>query len=159
MKENEKMLYKVNCKAINHPLIVFSFMSISLGILLCMMNNASDGTYSHRDKILFVNCLSAGYLGWLLICVGRSIYFTTEGIVFKFLFWNYKMLPWDLVDQIGIYHKMLVITPYDVPKYSRTEKSIKNYVKENQLHLIVIDATKENLDAIDWFYGFVDYRA
>ena len=43
--------------------------------------------------------------------------------------------------------------------YSRTEKSIKNYVKENQLHLVVIDATKENLDAIDWFYGFVDYRA
>ena len=157
-----KKLTKANHYLSNNPWLVFGCILLICSILLLIMAKSSNGSKEESEIILICGSLTAGLLLWSLFNLSRSILFSDEGIIFRFLYWSYKTISWNQIVQVGIVHKRknvgyyLVLTPCDVPKYDEHSSPVM-YVVTNQCHLILLDATDENLSAINWHYGFIDY--
>lgn len=158
-----KKLTKANRYLFNNPWLVFGCILLVCSILLLIMAKSGNGSTEESEIMLICGLLTAGLLAWSLFNLSRSVSFSDEGIVFRFFCWNYKTISWQQIVQVGTVHKRknigydLVLTPYDVPQYDDKHGSPEMYVAANRFHLILIDATDQNLSAINWYYGFIDY--
>lgn len=159
----EKKLTKANHYSSNHPWLIFGCILLVCSMLLLIMAKSSNGSTEESEIMQICGLLTAGLLSWSLFNLCRSVYFSDEGIIFRFFCWSYKTISWKQIIQVGTVHKRkntgyyLVLTPCDVPKYDDAHCSPEMYVAANQFHLILLDATDENLSAINWHYGFIDY--
>lgn len=162
---HEKLPLKANNYLSNNPWLIFSCILSVCSILMLIMTQSTNGSVKDTEIIMICGALTAGAIVWGLFNLSRSVYFSDEGMIFRFLCWNYKTILWTQIVQAGTVHKRknvgyyLVLTPLDVPKYDDESGSPVMYVAANQSHLVLLDATDENLNAINWYYGFLDYDA
>ena len=160
--EQNKLPVKVNHYPSNHPWIAFAGIVPVCGALLLLMAKYSNGSREDSELLVICGSLSAGLFLWSIFNLCRSVWLSEEGISFRFLRRTYKTVSWDQISQVGTLHKRkntgyhLVLTPCGVPKYD-TDWPPARYLVENPFHLILLDATPENVAAIDWHYGFLDY--
>ena len=95
----------------------------------------------------------------------HKVSFAPEGLVFCRFGRAYRILPWDRVALVGlgtVYKATrftLVITPVGVPVFDTAGNITTWYIERYRHKLILLDATKENLAAIDEYYGELDYSS
>ena len=160
--DQNKLPVKANHYTSNHPGLVFGGIILVCGALLFLMAKYSNGSREESELLVICGSLSAGLFLWSIFNLCRSVWLSEEGISFRFLRRTYKTVSWDQISQVGTLHKRkntgfhLVLTPCGVSKYE-TDCPPARYLAENPFHLILLDATPENVAAIDWHYGFLDY--
>ena len=95
----------------------------------------------------------------------HSVRFTIEEIVFYRLGIVYRRIPWNQIIQAGIAKEYkaakltIVLTPANCPKYDSQYSTTTHYVEKHRWKLILLDATKDNKEAVHRFYGEFGYEA
>lgn len=155
---------KVTYYPSTHPgVMTISFMLIS-ALLLYLIKKFADSSVESWQ----------GYFACSLFWIGAAFYairwmhtayFTSEGIVFFRLGKEYRRVPWNSIIQIGLAKEYkatkltLVITPFGCPIYDDYTQTTTSYVERHRRDLILLDGTKQNLDAVHIFYGELSYNA
>ena len=142
--------------------MIVSFLLIAFGIFRFCENQIIP-----RDEKWMVYCAIGIFVACAVFYAFKwmhSVRFTTEEIVFCRLGIVYRRIPWSKIIQAGIAKEYkaskltIVLTPVNCPKYNTKYHTTTQYVENHRWKLILLDATKENKEAIHRFYGEFEYE-
>ena len=160
---NSKQEYKVSYYWSTHPCVmIVSFLLIAFGIFRFCENQIIP-----RDEKWMVYCAIGIFVAGSVFYAFKwmhSVRFTTEEIVFCRLGIVYRRIPWSKIIQAGIAKEYkankltIVLTPVNCPKYDTQYHTTTHYVEKHRRKLILLDATKDNKEAIHRFYGKLEYE-
>lgn len=140
-----------------------SFLLIAFGIFIFCENQVIP-----PDEKWMVYCAIGIFLAgsaFYAIKWMHSIRFTTEEIIFFRLGIVYRRIPWSQIIQAGVAKEYkaskltLVLTPANCPKYDTQDRTTTHYVETHRWKLILLDATKDNKEAVRRFYGQFEYES
>ena len=161
MEESTKE-YRVKYYRSTHPCV----MTLSFTLIAFVITRiAANYTIPHDEKWMVYCAIGLFVLGagFFAIKWMYSVRFTAEEIVFYRLGLNYRRILWSDIVQVGIAKEYnadkhtLVLTPSGCPKYSEQYRTTTHYVEKHRWKLILLDATKENQEAVRRFYGELEY--
>ena len=139
-----------------------SFMLIAIVISRIFQNYPF--TPSEKWKEYFTIGLFIVGSGFYAIKWMHSVRFTDEEIIFYRLGIAYRKLPWSEIIQTGLAKEYkadkltLVLTPSNCPLYDEQYSTTTHYVEKHRWQLILLDATKDNKEAVRRFYGEIEYE-
>ena len=154
--------YKVTHYRSTHPCV----MTLSFLLIAYVISRIAANYTIPQDEKWMVDCaiglfvLGAGFFAikWM-----HTVRFTAEEIVFYRLGIFYRRIPWRNIVQAGIAKEYkadkhtLVLTHSGCPKYGEQYSTTTQYVEKHRWKLILLDATKENQEAVRRFYGEIEY--
>lgn len=162
MEENTEE-YKVKYYRSTHPCV----MTLSFLLLAYVISRiAAHYTIPHDEKWMVYCAIGIFVLGagFFAIKWMHSVRFTAAEIVFYRLGRVYRRLPWSDIIQVGLAKEYnadkltLVLTPSSCPKYEDQYRTTTHYVEKHRWKLVLLDATKENKEAVQRFYGELEYE-
>ena len=154
-------------RATHYPTTHPGVMTVSL-LLLSVLLDYLLHTYNDGSIEPWQTCFVCSLLwivaGFYGIKWTRTIYLTSDGITFYRFRKVYRQIRWEDIIQIGIAKEYkaskltIVITPRTCPQFDSSYPSPTIYVERNRKHLILLDATNENIESIQTVYGKMDYH-
>ena len=162
--EKQKFPQKVTYYTSSHPAVMtVSFLVLS-AILSYLLRRFADGSIEPWQE-LFVCSIFAAVAVFYAVKWMHTAWFTAEGIVFYRFGMEYRRIAWNDVIQTGLAKEYkaskltLVITPKDCPVYEDAAVTTTYYVEKYRRKLILLDATKSNIDAVAACCGKLSYNA
>lgn len=95
----------------------------------------------------------------------HSVHFTSEGLSFYRFGQIYRKIPWNQIVQVGLAKEYkatkltIALTPTSCPQFEQKNSTTTSYVERYRNQLILVDATRENIDCILSLYGDFNYDA
>ncbi|MBQ7230309.1 MAG: hypothetical protein IJX04_05365 [Oscillospiraceae bacterium] len=155
--------YKVKYHRSTHPCV----MTLSFLLIAYVISRIAANYTIPQDEIWMVDCTIGMFVlgaGFFAIKWMHAVRFTAQEIVFYRLGMVYQRILWRDIVQVGIAKEYnadkhtLVLTPSACPKYGEQYNTTTQYVEKHRWKLILLDATKENQEAVRRFYGEIEYE-
>ena len=155
--------YRVKYYRSTHP----GVMTLSFLLIAYVISRIAANYTIPQDEKWMVDCAVGLFVlgsGFFAIKWMHSVRFTAQEIVFYRLGMVYRRIPWGDIIQAGIAKEYnadkhtLVLTPTGCPKYGEQYRTTTHYVEKHRWKLILLDATKDNQEAVRRFYGEIEYE-
>ena len=160
---NNQSFSKATYYPSTHPV----FMSICFGVISILIAfYFKNNPHEEIKKWQVVFSCSLFFIGALIFVFKavHCVYFTNQGLVFRRFGKTYRTVKWEEIIQAGIGKEYkatkltLVFTLEGTSQYDQTIHSTTTlYLEKNRRKLILMDATKENIQNTEKFYGNLDY--
>jgi hypothetical protein len=147
----------------NPAVMTFGFLSLTI-FLAYLLRRFADGSVEPWQE-RFVCSIFVAVAVFYAVKWMHTAWFTAEGIVFYRFGMEYRRVAWNDVIQTGLAKEYkaskltLVITPKDCPIYEDAAVTTTYYVEKYRRKLILLDATKSNIDAVAACCGKLSYNA